>query len=413
MESELFKPGIPRYKPYEFEHVVMVVVPEGAIKADLQQLEKRGVKVHDQVVTVEYEYGDNNMALADYQFSDGAFRLVKKYDSNVHWPDVVAEKSKALEWASIQADQTTGGVPFLVKKKHEPISALPSEDSRIPAPPSAPTPPSVPPTPPAPPERPSFESEREWELLERYWRLVGQIEDAQLKIEQAKITGRRQEIPIQTRRLEIGQKNLQQFLGHHPEYTNLPKPLEVASIDVATVEGRRRAKVLLLDSDLPPVEAGKRIIAIEKAEAKIELHHPKLEQGVGTGAVRPPLKTVMTALKEAQYLVGRLNSLGLLSQLQHGDRRHNNLLRLKSTRQSLEYMLKRFSPPPHTESNLSRDFLSLVHGLVDAVKKLEEGTNKSFLSRWWSQNELTEQNKKIVQGLKKLEQFTQEHREFV
>ncbi|MEK7539830.1 MAG: hypothetical protein AAB558_01130 [Patescibacteria group bacterium] len=409
METELSRPGIPRHKPQEFEHVVMVVVPEGAIQADLQQLEKRGVKVRDQVVTVEYEYGDNDMALADYQFSDGAFCLVKKYDSNVHWPDVVAEKSKAQEWA--------GDVPFLVKKKPESISTIPSEGSRSPEPPPPSPPPAPPPeTPPAsptPPEWPSFESEREWELLQRYWRLVAQIEDAQLKIEQAKITERRQEIPIQTRRLEIGQKNLQQFLVHHPEYTNLPKPLEVASIDLASVEGRRRAKALLLDSDLSPVEAGKRIIAIEKAGAKIELHHPKLEQGVGTSAVRPPLKTVMTDLKEAQYRVGRLNSLGLLSQLQHGDTRHNNLLRLKSTRQSLEYILKRFSPPPHADSSLSRDFLALLHGVVDAVKKVEQGTQKNFLSRWWSQNELIQQHRKIGQGLKKLEQFTQEHREFV
>lgn len=416
MRTEPFGPQPSRVtaEKKQAERVVLVVVPEGVVRADIKNLAVKGVPVHDEVVTVEYSFGDNDMALADYTYADGVYRLVKKYDANVHWPETVAEAGgRPLQLPSERADQTKHGVPFLVKTPTRGPSEFPPLPpiTTVSPPPPVEVPP-IPPPPPSPVERPAFETQREWDLLGRYWRLVAQIEDAQLKIEQAKVTGQEQEIPIQSRRLEIGQKNLEQFLGHHPEYRDLPKPMEIPKVDLSTTEGRERARSLLLGSNLPPVEAGKRILATHKADAKIDLVHPVVDKGVGTSAVRPPLKTILTDLKEAQYLVGRLNSVGLFSQLQNAERRHNNLLRLKSTRQSLEYLLKRFSPPPHTEPNLSRDFLSLVHGLVDAVKKLEEGTGKGFLSRWWSQNELTEQNKKIVQGLKKLDQFMQEHRQF-
>lgn len=405
MHGEFPPPRIRQDVEKKVEPLVLAVVPDGIVRADIRNLERKGVSVHDSMITVEFPYGDNNLALADYEYVDGVYRLVRKYDASVYWPDRVAETPQPeLFLPKEREDQVKYGVPFLVK----------SRERIVPKAPPVETPPAkVGPAVSTPPKRPSLQSEREWELLGRYWRLVAQVEDAQLNIDQAKITDRPQEIPIQSRRLEIGQKNLEQFLGHHPEYRNLPKPMEIPKIDLSTVEGRERARTVLLTSDLPPAEVGKRVIATHTADAKIDLAHPGLEKGVGTSAIRPPLKTVLTDLKEAQYLVGRLNSLGLLSQLGQAERRHNNLLRLKSTRQSLEYMLKRFSPPPHVDPNLSRDFLSLIHGVVDAVKKLEQGTQKNFLSRWWSQNDLTEQNKKIVQGLKKLGQFIQEHREFV
>lgn len=382
--------------PHETKDIQLVLrVPALAVMEEVSTLIEKGVSVFEQVITVEFSTDENTVVLADYKYRDGSFRLIRKYDEYVNWPESVRfplEMSDDLP----PEDIPMGPDP---DEEEAAIGEMP------PAPPAPPAPPVV--TKPTP----TFTDPaaiKQWEVLTQYWRLKEQVEQADAYLQNPQVIGRNDEATqAQRRRLEIGKRNMAALLEKYPQFRGMPRPVEQHSADLATEEGREEARRVLREAKLPRVEEAKRVIATHKADAQV-----KLEQVAAT-AVRPPVTTLLSQLGEAQHKVQRLNNLGLFRQLQYGEQRHNNLVVLRSTRESLENMIRRFTPRPQVSQQLNREYVSMLQLVVEAAKKLEQGTQQNFLSRWWQKDQLKEQNQRIMRGLKQLENFTHQHPEFL
>lgn len=332
-------------------------VTPALVLEDIQRLQTKGVDVRGKEVTVEFQYGDNDVALADYRFVDGVYYLSKVYDPGVHWPEEVRE-----------AGASSSGRP------------------------------------------PDDGSGRRRETLNQYERLRQQIENAQYSVEQAKLTDQPEVVEDQQRRLDIGRRNLKRLLREHPELATLPRPVEFPSINLATAEGRERGRQLVMESNIPTVEKGKRVVLMHTADAAVEIRHPGLRAlPTARPIVRPPMRTAFEDLRLAQRDLQRMNNQGLFAQFGNSEARHNNLLRLQSTRRTLELLLKRFPTLPGVAAQDQKDVLGLIYSVIQASKKLEQGSQANFLSRFWNQQALRDESTKIIRGLKHIDQFIATH----
>lgn len=384
--------------PTESVRIPMLEVPRGDVLKDLKSLKDKNVDVYSGVVTVEYVYGDDELALADYAFSDGAFRLVKAYERNVVWPREINEASAHDEGAPPPA-----------------APPAPPEPPPVAPPPAPPAAPPAPPTPPGPtrPKSPDVGAVKRWEVLNQYDRLQQQIEQAGYNVEQAKLTGQPLVAEEQQKRLEIGRKNLARLLKESPELAALPQLAETPPINLATATGRELARELVMESDLSNVEKGKRVVVLHKADAAVETRHPVRDLPSNKAVVRPPMRMAFEDLREAQRDVQRLNNQGLFAQFGNVEGRHNNLLRLQSTRRTLELLLRRFPILPGVEAQEQKDLLGLIYGVIEASRKLEQGTTANAFSRYWNQRALRDESTKIIRGLKQIDQFIAAHPGFI
>lgn len=372
--------------------VRMIHVVEEEVLKDLQTVKAKGVDIYNgKEVSLEFIHGDDEIALADYVFLNGAFHLVRAYEKDVVWPREFSEPTAQAGDNISAADDDTSAQP-----------------------PESPPPPSIPPARPVKTELtyPDASAHRYSEALNQYEYLQRQIRQAQYNIEQAQLTGQSASQDEQTRRLEIGQRNLERLLQQFPALTDLSRDT-FPPVNLATAEGRERARKVIMDSDLASVEKGKRVVVLHKADASVETRHPALTPITAKTASRPPMRMALTDLRDAQRDVQHLNNQGLLAQFGNSEQRHNNLLRLQSTRRTLELLLKRFPILPGVAQQEQKNLLGLIYSVIESSRKLEQGTNSNFLSRFWNQAALREESSKMTRGLKLIDQFIATHPGFI
>lgn len=365
-------------------------VPELEVFKELIALRNK-VDIFTGPVTVEFIYGDDQIALADYQYAHGRFHFLKSYDLGIDWPDSVdAEGIEKLPSVRVNEDHPS----------------IPAE------PPPPPTPPGASPPPEPPPPTSEPKELVDWEVIDRFNRLVYQVDNAQKSIEVAKMTGQRQAIPEQERRLEIGLTNLVKLLTRYSQLKGMPLPEGIRSLNMTKAADRAQAREWLLEvrtPSIPAVERGKRAVATLKADVAVELQQPVPETARMRSAVRPALRTTFSDLMTAQRDLQRMNNQSLFAQFQNAEARQNNLLRLRSTRSTLEAVLRRFQPAPGVSDRDTYDFLGLVNEVISASNRLEQGSQRNGFSRWWNQETLKADSLKIIRGLKAIDQFLSEH----
>lgn len=355
---------------------MVITVTPAQVLEDIQSLRTKGVEVHGQEVSVEFVHGDNDIALADYRYVDGTYHLVRGYDAGVRWPETIIEAGESSPAAATA----------------EPPAAAVQRPA------------------------PDLRSVERWEHINQYYRLAAQIESAQENIEQARLTGQVELMAEQQKRLEIGRRSLQQFTARYPDLAGLPRQAESRRppVNLRTAEGRERGRELVMSSSLPAVEKGMRVVATHKADAAAEFRQSAPEsRPIGRVVVRPPMRTAFEDLRQAQQDIQKLNNQGVFSQLLHMESRHNQLLRLESTRRTLELLLKRFPILPGVDPTEQKQLLSVVYRIIQASKQLEQGTRANFLSRLWNQQTLRAEGKKITSGLEYIDRFLTKHPGFV
>lgn len=361
------KPATPpaeRLTPQEVLRQAPIRVQESQVLHDIN-IQRTTQDVTKGLITVEFPHGKNEVAIADYEYSGGVFRLVRKYDKDVVWP------------AFVNAEPQSG-----VLVQEDRVEALPAKVET---------------------------AGMNATAVLRYKHYMEQIRNAQDVLRVEILLGNQSGVALQRKRLQANLDGFQGLLNEFPEIEALPQPDVQQQSDIVARPAEIREQLGKLD--MPAAEKTKRVAATVRVEAMQRPGPEEVRDLVGGQRVRVD-KIISEDLHSALRSVRELNN-GAWNRITNDGSRHNAVMRVQSMRRNLERSLRVFRDPVGTATEVGYQYLTAINQVIDACMRVEQVNSRGLLRRIFQNTEARTAERQLATSLQIAEDFLKQYPQFL